>query len=214
MDVITNTNTYKYKCEKLNYDLDEYKFVKNFYKTINITSTASDNVKVYKILENKPTKILEEKRNNLMLFHGTSETNIDGILKKGFINSKRGRFGQGVYMTESANIASIHSLKIANSNTCILVNEVLESEKLEIIKYKLFNLKTDAKPDHRFEKHEFMASNTATYKKDALGRMYREVANDRSGIISLDVYLADESLVVPRYLIVVSSEELVIEDLD
>ena len=80
MDVKTNTNTYKYKCEKLNCDLDEYKFVKSFYETYNIISTASDNIKVYKILENKPTNILEEKRNNLMLFHGTSETNVDGIL--------------------------------------------------------------------------------------------------------------------------------------
>ena len=36
------------------------------------------------------------------------------------------------------------------------------------------------------------------FKKDALGRKYRSVA-----VSGEDVYLADESLVVPRYLIVI-----------
>ena len=46
-----------------------------------------------------------------MLFHGTDERNVNGILNKGFVNSAQGMFGKGVYMTESANTARIHSLK-------------------------------------------------------------------------------------------------------
>ena len=114
-------------------------------------------------------------------------------------------------MTESANNAGIYSSKITNgnnSNACVFVNEVLESEKLEIIKCKPLSREHDAKPEHMFEKHIYCKNATVAYKKDAQGRRYPDVA------FTLDIFLADESLVIPRYLIVVSSEELVVEDLD
>ena len=230
-----NTKTNKYKRDELNCDSDEYKLVKSFYET-NISTqvlapvirpvVAPDNVKVHKISENYPTTKLDEKRNNLMLFHGTSETNVDGILNKGFINSVGGRFGKGVYMTEDSSVASGHSLKKTSSNTdrsmCnrfIFVNEVLESEKLQFIKYKFSQSRNfDAKPDHKFEKHVINDRKIATdeYKKDAQGRRYRNTANNRlfqqgnTRIYpALDVFLADESLVIPRFLIVIGSDESV-----
>ena len=94
-----------------------------------------------------------------MLFHGTDERNVNGILNKGFVNSVQGMFGKGVYMTESANTARIHSLKknpnVNTKTTCVFVNEVLESEKLQVNKYKLFDSTrlNDSDPDHKFEKH-------------------------------------------------------------
>ena len=227
MDPITNNETCKYKHEELGCESDEYKFIKNFYETNhdfsplnslqNTKLVAPNNLKVYKISENSPTTIIEEKCNNLMLFHGTNERNVNGILNKGFINSVQGRLGKGVYMTECASTARSHSLKNTNgntSNTCIFVNEVLESEKMQIS--KLYNRKTDFEPDHKFEIHAPFSSKTAIkdYKKDALGRRYRNGVNDWLGFALFDVFLADESLVIPRFLIVVASDELIVEDLD
>ena len=119
MVALTNNETFKYKHEELSCDTVEYKFVKNFFETNDFGFSTllvapyikQSIVKVYKISENSPTTKTKEKINNLMLFHGTDERNVNGILNKGFVNSAQGMFGKGVYMTESANTARIHSLK-------------------------------------------------------------------------------------------------------
>ena len=129
-------------------------------------------------------------------------------------------------MTECVNTARSHSLKNTNgntSNTCVFVNEVLESEKMQIVKHKQLDNKTnslnDSEPDHKFQKHTLFERGSASYdyKKDVQGRRYSDVVNDfQQGNASqfaqffqlrssdLEVFLADESLVVPRFLIVIS----------
>ena len=246
MDKKTNIKTCKYKRDELYCDSDEYKFVKNFYETNTSTESlvsvirkrglvnsllfghfvAPDNVKLHKISENYPTTKLDEKRNNLMLFHGTNEKNVDGILNKGFINSEKGRFGKGVYMTEISSFAVLHSLKNTLSatdrsicNRFIFVNEVLESEKLQIVKYNPVDpvCLVDSKPDHKFSKHVINDRKITTdeYKQDAQGRRYRntpDVSSFQQGNeakFAPDVFLADESLVIPRYLIVIGFDKKV-----
>ena len=43
---------------------------------------------------------------NILLLHGTRGQNIEGILKEGFKPSQDGRFGPGVYLTNSFRMAS------------------------------------------------------------------------------------------------------------
>ena len=92
----------------------------------------------------------------------------------------------------------------------MLVNEVLESEKLqtkaqEFVYDEYVDSEPedhDAEPDHPFVKHvydEELQAAEEDYRKDALGRRYRNVNhNDHS---ELDEFVADENIVITRYLI-------------
>ena len=230
MNILTNNTEkgYQYKCEKLDCDSVEHKIVKDFFDITTTTSTSYRqkfleiaSFDVYKIIESNPTKMLKEKRNNLMLFQGTNSKGVEGILTEGFKNSTKGWFGKGVYMTDysyTANsycswdiymtdcsgTAAVHCGSF-NENNYIFVNEVLESDSLKTIKHSrnedMFDC--DFKPENPFERHIFQESqklNENDFKKDTLGRKYRNVA-----VSVEDKYLADESLVVPRYLIVIDS---------
>ena len=82
MDVLINysNEVSKYKCIELRSNSLQYKFVKSFFYIINCESTnyatskgTTQNLKVYRIIENNPVKKLNEKRNSLMLFHGTNK---------------------------------------------------------------------------------------------------------------------------------------------
>ena len=122
-----------------------------------------------------------------------------------------------VYLTDCSSIASNYSAvkssltKGYNSDyRYVLVNEVLESEKLqtkaqEFVYDEYDNSEPedhDAEPDHPFVKHvydEELQAAEEDYRKDALGRRYRNVNhNDHS---ELDEFVADENIVIPRYLI-------------
>ena len=203
MNKLNTIKESKYKFEKLSCDSDEHKIVKDFYDKTTLTTTMPDqlpvNYDVYKIIESNKAKILKEKRNNLMLFHGTSSRGVEGILTEGFKNSKNGWFGKGVYLTDCSCLACFYS------RGYMFVNEVLKSDNLKIFKQgEYFAMRDhDNKPDHLFENHVYEGSRQLTeknFKKDCLGRKYRNVAVKMPG-----EYLADESLVVPRYLIVTGS---------
>ena len=222
MNKLNTIKESKYKFEKLSCDSDEHKIVKDFYDKTTLTTTMPDqlpvNYDVYKIIESNKAKILKEKRNNLMLFHGTSSRRVKGILTEGFKNSENGFFGKGVYMTDCSPIAHEYSIGKYmtdcvgaaalycgrfNENSYIFVNEVLKSESLKLIKHSRNErkFKRDSKPEHQFEKHVYGGSQQLTeknFKEDSLGRKYRNIA-----VSEEDEYVADESLVVPRYLIVV-----------
>ena len=225
MDKLTNNaiKECKYKFKTLSFDSDEHKFVKNFYNSTFSTVypqkfSEMASFDVYKIIESNPAVILKEKRNNLMLFHGTSSRRVKGILTEGFKNSENGFFGKGVYMTDCSPIAHEYSIGKYmtdcvgaaalycgrfNENSYIFVNEVLKSESLKLIKHSRNErkFKRNSKPEHQFEKHVYGGSQQLTeknFKEDTLGRKYRNVA-----VGEPDVYLADESLVVPRYLVVI-----------
>lgn len=217
------SEAYLYKCDELPSDSDEYKLVKSFFdKTIYemqlralSEGPGTKECKIYKIIENHQTKTLEEKRNNLMLFHGTNKNGVEGILKEGFKNSKEGWFGPGVYMTDCSDTACRYcdakNMKQDFLNPFqkflynIFVNEVLQTEKLQIIVHDHFYdmEDIDTVPKYIFEKHVLKDSKQPTeddYKKDVQGRRYRNViiADYDS---SEDEYVADKSIVIPRYLI-------------
>ena len=134
------TKTSKYKFHELSSDTEEYKFVKNFFDTtkspLATERGAPVNYKMFKILENNPITKSSEKRSNFMLFHGTNQKGVEGILKEGFKNSKKGWFGQGVYMTDCSCVAQGYCLD-DDFKTHVFVNEVFDSEKLKTKPQKL-----------------------------------------------------------------------------
>ena len=103
--------------------------------------------------------VCDEKTQNLLLFHGTSLENSVGIIEEGFVPSKKGKFGPGVYLTASLKCAKDYAVRKSvekklflpknKSKTpmtmlnhepqahCVFVNEVLESEKLNVLKWNL-----------------------------------------------------------------------------
>ena len=48
---------------------------------------------------------------NLLLLHGTKKENVKGTLQKNFIPSLKGKFGPGVYHTDSCIYAALYSNK-------------------------------------------------------------------------------------------------------
>ena len=211
MNIFTNIikHVNKYKSEKLGCDSDERKFVKGYLDktTVNFNRSRKNlaDFNVYKVTENNPIKLFGAKRNNLMLFHGTTDEGVKGILKEGFRNSEKGWFGKGVYMTDCSRTASYYC---DFENKYIFVNEVLESDSLQTFKHGDYYSMADRefKPEHQFEKHVFEGGQQPTeteYKEDGLGRRYRDVAVCFKS--EDDEYVADERVVVPRYLIVIGS---------
>ena len=158
--------------------------------------------------ETAPTSSVNEKRNNLMLFHGTNDKGVESILKKGFKNSEKSWFGKGVYMTDCSTVAVSYSRvdKKCQNNKIkfVFVNEVLKSETLKTSVFSYADVKSDkyTKPKHQFEQHAFLQTQQITkdhYKEDAHGRRYRNVFNNFNS--PLDEFVADESITIPRYLI-------------
>ena len=86
----------------------------------------------------------------------------------------------------------------------IFVNEVLGSNELKTFKYSSYNeIRREKKPPkspfckHMFQKSEHIAKKR--FKQDASGRLYRN--KEVSKLSIMDEYVADQSLVKPRYLI-------------
>ena len=112
-------------------------------------------------------------------------------------------------MTECVDVAYGYSQnkrdKFFNSpRSTIFVNEVLESEKLKIIKFKtILGIRDTYEDLHQFHKHHHVKSPQPTdkdYTKDSLGRRYRNLPIDGSNLF--DEYVARDSVTIPRYLIV------------
>ena len=237
---ILTGKSFKCDLEYLDSTSEEFILVKEFYditsenvfhKIINKTSLCNEYENkimadfpqnkimayfhIFKVNENNPTKAVNEKRNNLMLFHGTDKKSATGILKKGFKNSKRGWFGQGVYLTDCSYKAQEYctkSYKFDNpdiSYSFIFVNEVLCSESLQTFEYDRIAERQviDTELNNPINKHTSKRSQRLTkdnYKNDLQRRQYRNSAVDH--ISSLDEYVADESVTIPSYLIVIEQE--------
>ena len=86
----------------------------------------------------------------------------------------------------------------------IFVNEVLESEKLKVFKFKnIIGINDTSEDLHQFHKHHSIKSpqpSETDYKKDSLGRRYRNFPFIGDHIF--DEYVARDSVTIPRYLIV------------
>ena len=98
MDIVTNKN-YKYGVETLSSDSVEFIRVKEFFDDCRYAKPFCDkftveNFQIFKVIEKNPVETLKEKRNNLMLFHGTKEYNVHSILENGFKNSEKGWYGK------------------------------------------------------------------------------------------------------------------------
>ena len=101
MEFMINKN-YKYGVEILSADSEEFKRVKEFFDDCRYKNDICyykftvQNFQIFKVNENNSVGTLNEKRNNLMLFHGTKEYNVHSILKNGFKNSENGLYGKVV----------------------------------------------------------------------------------------------------------------------
>ena len=132
LNMIINTEKYfEYDYENLNPASKEFKLLKKIFDARS-NFTKLENFQIYLVKENNSIRSIEQKSNNLMLFHGTNQKGATGILKEGFRNSEKGWFGKGVYMTDCSEIALNYNKKfnVFAHNFYTFVNEVLESEKL------------------------------------------------------------------------------------
>ena len=84
--VIITDNSFKYDFESLDSGSDEFKVIKKFIKTTAMNSYYSNEkvLQIHKVFEKRPTSSMDKRRNNLMLFHGTSTNGVIGILREGF----------------------------------------------------------------------------------------------------------------------------------
>ena len=152
-----------------------------------------------------------------MLFHGTSRENARGILQYGYKNSEKGYFGGGVYNTECTGRAIFYSERKSSlqagyygskpNNLFVFVNEVLNSEEWKSTSFRdygsySYNQLKNSPGRHLSKYHKHVNSPKPTvedYKRDKKGRKYRCTATSKWSM--LDEFVADSSLVKPRYMI-------------
>ena len=146
-----------------------------------------------------------------LMLHGTSFECSRKILNEGYKSSAYGYFGKGVYMTESLDIAVQYSARKTlndwNEEFCednipttyVFVNQVFKPKSLKIKKYASYHImKNNCQPlKHPFCKHMHQDSTNRKMKMDTEGRYHIKVP----GLSLLDEYVADDSLVIPRFLI-------------
>ena len=216
--VIKSYKGWKFVITILNSKSEEFRLIEDYYKNTSTEDSKCfeqlEKFQVYKVMERNSKKV-EEKSNNLMLFHGTDENGANGILRNGFRNSRKGFFGQGVYMTESSDVATAYPISqmlkkiFIKCEGYIFVNEVLESQKMKTVTYEKYvfsrtqlnaHLTKYVKEQNCEMPDEDLSSKTRedVYVKDRLGRRYRNVASDKE---EDDEFVADCKFVAPRYLI-------------
>ena len=208
MEILTD-KSWKYDLQILEPTTDEFKIVENFFEITSANylhiNKNLHNFKIYEINEQNTKEEVGEQINNLMLFHGTSKSGVAGVLKEGFRNSEEGIFGKGVYLTESSYIAFQYSeahIRFLDFESCgfyILVNEVLESDRLKTTEYKSRPVKKNTPIKNQFTKYikeGSMLINPENYKEDHNGRLYRNITVDQSSVN--DEFVADSKVVIPK----------------
>ena len=155
---------------------------------------------------------------NCMMLHGTSLKRSRKILNEGYKNSACGYFGKGVYMTNSLDMAVYYSLRKTLKNwkdgfseqelkkTYVFVNQVSKSKSLKIKKYKSYNRLADkyTAPKHLFCKYMHKDSPDSKMKEDNERKYYKKIP----GLSLSDEYVADDSLVKPRFFIVLEPSSI------
>ena len=126
---IQTDKSFKYDYEKLDPASEEFNFLKETFMSTYfglLICLKFNNFHIYKVNERNHVKTTV-KKSNLMLYHGTSQKGVTGILKEGFRNSEKGWFGKGVYMADSSEVAiryAAYNAEYSFSNYFIFVNEV------------------------------------------------------------------------------------------
>ena len=160
---------------------------------------------------------------NCLMLHGTSFDGSKKILNEGYKNSPNGYFGKGVYMTESLDMAVYYSIRKTLKDwtksfrrkklmkTYFFVNQVSELKSLKVEKYLIYKLQYDngsnhEAPKHPFCKHMHKDSPDRKLTIDVEGRLYTH--KKISGLNLVDEYVAKNSLVKPRYLIIIEPSGL------
>ena len=90
---IKTDKSFKYDYEKLDPASEELKFLKQSFVTTSFRFMLHKKAKgfhIYKVNERNLFQTIEEKRNNFMLLHYTSQKRLTGILKESFRNSGKG----------------------------------------------------------------------------------------------------------------------------
>ena len=115
---------------------------------------------------------------------------------------------RGVYKTDCLEVATDYSFRAdlnSSDRYFIFVNEVLESEKLQTFTIDYDEVcerrEVITRPKHQFEKHISKSSLMPTEKDyilDFEGRRYVKITKRSFD----DEYIAEASVVIPRYLIV------------
>ena len=130
----------KYKVETLDKNDPDYKLLKRSLAVEKWCKNDSDqkerSINIYSVKPNKKRKMQSSDPNtsNLLLLHGTKAPNVNGILKEDFIPSKKGKYGPGIYHTDSAEYASNYSDCYLFENrsvkkiTYLFVNKVQQAE--------------------------------------------------------------------------------------
>ena len=194
---------FKYDYEKLDPASEQFNFLKETFMSTFLFKayTGTEVAHMYKVNERNIVKTAVKPVSNLMLYHGTSQKGVAGILKEGFRNSE---YGKGVYMTDCSEVALGYSNKDMNSSDryFVFVNEVLESETLQTFNFEQKDITDDSiKPKHQFKKFTNKSSPQPTkedYIVDLEGRRYINTSNRSLS----DEYIAEASITIPRYLIV------------
>ena len=165
------------------------------------------------------SETIDKHDNNLMLFHGTTSRNACGILQCGYKNSEYGYFWAGVYNTDLMHMAIEYSERQADiawkagyceSKQFVFVNEVLDSEDLKTYVFSNYTRRneTEEPPKFPFTKYVHVNSPKPTlndYKRDEKERKYRSAATSKWS--QVDEFVADSSLVKPRYMIKLKAKE-------
>ena len=209
---------------------DDYELIRNSFEGGTFKKNELKTHKIYRVKQRNRDETSEHTIDNMLLFHGTRLDGVTGILEEGFRPSTRGTFGPGVYLTASPSTAYSYSVtksrklnKGIRSNSIqssdsgkpkvllnVLVNEVLESNKLKVDIYQ-------RNTTHQFARYTTNSigwsnnstigwnkaitenSSDETHEKDSNGRKIktsRATLRDQA-----DHYVCNENFVIPRYLI-------------
>ena len=174
----------------------------------------SEFVHIYKVNEINSEEKVEDHKDNLMLYHGTSGKSAIEILEKGFKNSTKenGFFGAGLYMTEFSDIAMNYSYRPfwgkapSEKALYVFLNEVLNSKQMQTVSFTEYCPHTNPYR-YPFARYAHINSPTPTendYWHDEKGRRYRVAPICPDSVF--DEYVADASFVKPRFLFLLKAK--------
>ena len=213
----------RYELIPVPYETDEYLFIKQRLEEVRCEGPNGvfklESLKVYRIKDKHLLDTFDEKSNSLMLLHGTSRTSSNKIINQGFVNSEGGCFGSGVYMTDCLDVAIHYSNRkmenhsetiYVNNTNYIFFNEIVKLQTPHVSIFDAYPIYKDSEQNktqitsfRKFMYKSSPATTSADYKSDSQGRQYRYTKIPICSLV--DEYLADASLVRPRYFIELNS---------